>query len=70
MESEYGNLSWGIFVYSTFAIVAICLILYIFFSIKIRRNSIHSMNEEGFFDKENKENHISHLSEGNRCENK
>lgn len=67
MESEYGNLSWGIFVYSTFAIVAICLVLYIFFSIKIRRNSIHSMNEEGFFDKEN---HLSHLREGNRCENK
>lgn len=70
MESEYGNLSWEFFVYSTFAIIAICLILYTFFSLKIRRRSIHNMNEEGFFDKINKESHSFHSSEGNHCENK
>ncbi|WGL58656.1 hypothetical protein QEJ31_08920 [Pigmentibacter sp. JX0631] len=70
MESEYGNLSWEIFVYSTFAIVAICLILYTFFSLKIRRHSIHNMNEEGFFDKANEENNSFYSSEGNHCENK
>ncbi len=49
METGYGNLSWEIFVYSTYIIVGLSLFIYAFISMNSRRNSIKNMQEEGFF---------------------
>lgn len=49
METGYGNLSWEIFVYSTYIIVGLCLFIYAFISMNSRRKSIKNMQEEGFF---------------------
>ena len=50
MNSEYGNTGWQIFVYSTYFIVSLSLILYIFLSIYSRKKTLKAMYDEGFFE--------------------
>ena len=56
MNQGYGNIGWEFFVYSSYILVAVSLILYIFISIYSRKKSLKSMHEEGFFQYSNTEN--------------
>lgn len=56
MNEGYGNAAWEIFVYSSYIIVSLILIIYIFYSIKTRNKSLQEMNDEGFFQNENQKN--------------
>lgn len=49
MNSGYGNAGWQVFVYSTYFIVAISLLLYVFMSIYSRKKTLKEMQDEGFF---------------------
>lgn len=69
MDVGYGNLGWQIFVYSTYAIVAASLFIYIFIAIFSRKKSIKNMQEEGFFTN-NIEQTSSILSKEIKNENK
>ena len=54
MTSEYGNIPWQFYVYGTYAVVAILLLVYISFAIYSRHTALKSLDEEGFFSEENK----------------
>jgi heme exporter protein D len=56
MNQGYGNIGWEIFVYSSYILVAVSLIFYIFISVNSRKKSLKSMYEEGFFQTSNTEN--------------
>ncbi len=58
MNQGYGNIGWELFVYSSYIFVAICLILYVYISIKSRRKALKDMRDEGFFQNNNLENNL------------
>lgn len=51
--SVYGNTSWEIFVYGTYAIVALFLFVYIFFAIYVRKSALNNLEKEGFLGDKN-----------------
>lgn len=53
-SSSYGNVSWKVFVYGTYVVVAIFLVVYIFFALYARRSALKNLKEEGFLENENK----------------
>ncbi|BBH51896.1 hypothetical protein [Fluviispira sanaruensis] len=56
MSESYGNIGWQIFVYSSYIVVALSLVIYVILSISSRNKSLKDMNEEGFFQDNNCKN--------------
>jgi high-affinity Fe2+/Pb2+ permease len=54
MNPSYGNTSWEIFVYGTYVLVILFLLIYVFFAFHSRKMALKSLAEEGFL--ENPEN--------------
>ena len=54
--SEYGNIPWQYYVYGTYAVVTLFLLVYIVFSLHTRRTKLKSLAEEGFFEENKNEN--------------
>lgn len=50
MNSEFGNLGWQIFVYLSYGIVGLSLILYTAYACVARIKSLKSLYEEGFLE--------------------
>ncbi len=49
--TPYGNASWQWFVYGTYALVFICVLGYVCYSLYARKKALKSLHEEGFLEK-------------------
>ncbi len=48
-----GNIEWQYFVYGTYGVVVLLLIIYVFFALYTRRNALKNLVEEGFLETKN-----------------
>ncbi|MES2615040.1 MAG: hypothetical protein V4591_06465 [Bdellovibrionota bacterium] len=52
-NSSFGNISWEIFVYGCYIVVAFFLLTYAIYSFYTRRTALKNLQEEGFVEVKN-----------------